>query len=557
MLVDEDQAPLAIGSKGINVNLASKLTGYDIDIVQTTKKLKNLRKKKLLKKKLKKKKRNQTEYFSTNMAETKYRPPIVTILGHVDHGKTTLLDYIRKSSLTEKEFGGITQRIGAYEINTGIKGYNTDKITFIDTPGHEAFSLLRARGAQAADIAILIIDAKDSVMPQTVESISHIQAANISFIIALNKIDLPDANPEKVKNDLMKYNVLVEGKGGGVPVVNISAKTGKGIHELLEAILLLASDLNLHYSESDEPKAIIIETKKNKRGVVVSAIIKDGKIKIADLISSEDKTAKVRSMTDDLGKSINEVVPSKPFELFGFETMPKVGSLIVLQSEFSKVKKSTQTVQTLNKPVKKFDLESILKTEEKTNKLSLIIKTDSQGSLEAVSNLLDKNEDVEIILKAIGDINKSDIFLAKSTKSIVIGFSVNVADEITQLAKQEKVIIKTYNIIYNLFDELKEVSNLLKEKKMQEKTLKGEAKIIANFMIEGEKIFGVKLTKGKITLGDNLEMYRGQNLIGKTKLVSLKIRAKTVSEVKKDQEAGMIFGPILDIRQGDVVKSIP
>lgn len=487
----------------------------------------------------------------------KPRPPIVTILGHVDHGKTTLLDFIRKSSLTEKEFGGITQKIGAYEINTGIKGYHTEKITFIDTPGHEAFSLLRSRGAKVADIAILIIDAKDSVMPQTVESISHIQAANIPFIVALNKTDLPDANPEKVKNDLMKYKVLLEGKGGGVPVINISAKTGKGIHELLESILLIGSDLNLQYSENDPAKAIIIETKKNKRGVVVSAIIKDGKLKIGDLISAEDKKAKIRSITDDLGNFVKEVSPSKPFELLGFDEMPQVGSLIVLRSEFSNVKKEIKSEKKTNIDEKKFDLETILKKEEKTNKLSLIIKTDSVGSLEAITNLLDKNEDIEVILKAVGDVNKSDIFLAKSTKSIVIGFAVIVRDDVKQLAKQEKVIIKAYSIIYNLFDELKEVSNLLKEKKMQEKTLKGEAKVLANFVIEGEKILGVKLTKGKINLGDNIEVYRGKNLLGKTKLVSLKVRAKTVSEVKKDQEAGMIFGPLLDIRMGDVVKSIP
>ena len=206
------------------------------------------------------------------------RPPVVTILGHVDHGKTTLLDSIRKSRLAEKEHGGITQRIGGYEIETNIKGYHTNKITFIDTPGHEAFSLLRARGTTVADIVILIIDAKDSIMPQTAESITHIKTANIPFIVTINKIDLPEANPEKVKRDLLKYQIQVEGKGGGVPTAEISAKTGKGIRELLETILLMASDLNLRYSESAVAHATIIETKKDKRGIVVSAVFKNTKL---------------------------------------------------------------------------------------------------------------------------------------------------------------------------------------------------------------------------------------------------------------------------------------
>ena len=205
---------------------------------------------------------------------TQPRSPIVAILGHVDHGKTTLLDFIRKTSLTEKEHGGITQSIGAYEISTGLKGYSTDKITFIDTPGHEAFTKLRARGATVADVALLIIDAKDSLKPQTIESISHIKAANIPYIVVLNKIDLPEARPDKVKNDLLKYEVMVEGKGGSVPLAEISAKTGKGVPELLESILLLASDQQLTFDIDTDPEAYIIETKKDRRGSIISAIIK-------------------------------------------------------------------------------------------------------------------------------------------------------------------------------------------------------------------------------------------------------------------------------------------
>ncbi len=479
------------------------------------------------------------------------RSPIVTILGHVDHGKTTLLDYVRKSSLTQKEHGGITQSIGAYEVDTKIKGYPISKITFIDTPGHEAFSFLRARGANVSDIAILIIDAKDSVMPQTIESITHIKTAKIPYIVAINKVDLPDANPEKVKNDLLKYEVAVEGKGGTVPTVNISAKTGQGVPELLESILLLASELNLNYSPTNPVQAYIIETEKNKKGIIVSAIIKDGTLKIGDTIFTNELATKIRSLSNDLGETVREVNPSSPFTVLGFEKLPEVGSLITASS----VKGQSATVLTTSE-AKKFNLEAILSTKPKEKKISLIIKTNSLGSMEAIKNALSANENIEIVASTVGEISKSDVFLAKSTNSIIVGFSVPVIREVLDLAKQEKVIIKTYNIIYELLEELSEVSRLLTEKVEAEKSLKGEAKVLANFVREGETIYGVKLTKGKINLADTLEIYRDNKMIGKSKLVSLRIRAKTVAEVKKNEEAGMIISPQLDIHTGDVVKSI-
>lgn len=482
------------------------------------------------------------------------RPPIVAILGHVDHGKTTLLDYIRKSNITDREYGGITQKIGAYEITTEFKDYKTNKITFIDTPGHEAFTKLRARGADVSDIALLLIDGKDSVMPQTAESISHIKAAKIPFIVVINKIDLPETNPEKVKNDLLKYEVMTEGKGGNVPVALVSAKTGKGVNELLETILFIASDLKLNFDEKNPALAYIIETKKDRRGIVASAIIKDGMIKIADTLFVNDQKIKVRSLINDLGKSIFQVLPSSPFEILGFNDMPEVGGLIKQESTINNQQLTIRDQQpTALKPL---TLEDVLKTPVVEKKLAAIIKADSQGSVEALKNSLKDNVNLNIILLAVGEINKSDIFLAKATKSIIIGYTVKTSAEAEDLAKQEKVIIKSYQIIYELLDELNEVANLIKEKEEKEKNLKGEAKVIANFIIEGEKIFGVSVIKGKINLGDQLECFRKNKLIGKTKLVSLKIRAKTVNEVKKGQEAGMIFGPPLDFVVGDVVKSI-
>lgn len=485
---------------------------------------------------------------------SKSRPPIVAILGHVDHGKTTLLDYIRKSNITDREYGGITQKIGAYEITTEFKDYKTNKITFIDTPGHEAFTKLRARGANIADIALLLIDGKDSVMPQTIESISHIKAAKIPFIVVINKIDLPETNPEKVKNDLLKYEVMTEGKGGNVPVALVSAKTGKGINELLETILFIASDLKLKFDKKNPALAYIIETKKDRRGIVASVIIKDGTIKIADVLHINDQKIKIKSLINDLGKNVAQVFPSNPFEILGFKEMPEVGSKITQQAVSSVSDEVDSPLQPITSVP--LTLEDVLKTPVIEKKLTAIIKADSQGSIEALKNSLKDNNNLNIVLLSVGEINRSDIFLAKATKSIIIGFTVKTSSEAADLAKQEKVIIKSYQIIYELLDELNEVANLIKEKEEKEKNLKGEAKVLANFIIEGEKIFGVSIIKGKINLGDQLECFRKNKLIGKTKLVSLKVRAKTVNEVKKGQEAGMIFGPPLDFLVGDVIKSI-
>lgn len=478
------------------------------------------------------------------------RPPVVAILGHVDHGKTTLLDTIRKSKLTEREHGGITQKIGGYEIDTGIKGYPTSKITFIDTPGHEAFSLLRSRGANVADIAILIIDANDSLMPQTIESISHIKSAGIPMIVALNKMDIAGASAAKVQKDLLKHEVITELHGGNISVVEIVATSGKGVPELLEMILLISSDKNLEFDPAKSPVAYILETKKDRRGVVVSAVIKDGIIRVGDTVFANNLTAKVRSIINDQGISIPQAEPSLPFELLGFSEAPEVGSMIRSSKE--------EIIPEASKPAENvpLDLQKMYAQKPDSKKLNLIVKADSQGSLDAITGSLKGNDTIEIILSSVGAIHKSDIFLAKTTKSIVVGFAVKPDAEVKQAAKQDKVVIKTYNIIYELLEELLEVSDLLKEKEESEKNIKGEAKILANFIIEGEKVYGIMMNKGKVNLGDNVEAYRNNNLIGKAKLISLKIRAKPTEEVRRGQESGILLNPQLDLRVGDVVKFI-
>ena len=475
------------------------------------------------------------------------RPPVVVVLGHVDHGKTTLLDYIRKTNIAEKEIGKITQKIGAYEVEVNIKGYQINKITFIDTPGHEIFTKLRLRGAEVADIAVLVIDAVDSVMPQTIESIYHIKQAKIPFIIAANKIDLPQANLDKLKKDLAKQNLLVEGFGGEIPFVPISAKKGTGVNDLLEMIIFIASERNLNYSPENPIEAYIIESKKDKRGVIASVIIKNGKLKVGETVYALDNQAKIRAIISDKGRNLFEVYPSTPFLLLGFKEPPPVG--VMLTREKRKLVKEQSII---NK--KQANLRDFFKKEEK-KKLRLIIKTDNYGSLEAILSHISSSKDIEIILASTGEITKSDIFLAKISQAIVIGFSLSIDKNIYDLAKEEKVIVKSYSLIYELLEELKEVSLFLKEKEEKEIHLKGEAKILASFIIEKEKIAGIKVVKGKINLDDQMELYRDNKLIGKAKIVSLKKRAQPVIEVKKNEEAGIIFYPQLDFNIGDVIKS--
>ncbi len=479
------------------------------------------------------------------------RPPCVVVLGHVNHGKTTLLDYIRKTELANKEEGGITQSIGGYEIKTGITGYPTDKITFIDTPGHEAFNKLRERGTKLADIAILVVDATESVKPQTIESIEYIKNAEIPYIAAINKIDLPHANVEKVTKDLIKYGVVVESRKGNIISIPISAKKGTGVKDLLEAILLLATEKRLTYNPKAPLTSYILETKKDRRGIVASIIIKNGVLRKGQTLFLENNPVKVRSIINWKGKVLNEAIPTQPVEILGFDKLPPVGFLLSskpysLKSELSK-----------NIPQKKkISLEEILNTGNIKKTLKIILKADSIGSLEAISNKLGKKTSLQIINKDIGNIQKSDIFLAKTTQSIIIGFSVKIDQEAKILAKQEKILIKNYTLIYKLLEEVEEVANILKEKEREKKIIKGEAKILETFIIEGERIFGAKVKKGKVGIGDRVEIYRNENIIGKTKIISLRHRAKIIKEAKKDEECGIIFSPSLDIKKGDVVKSI-
>lgn len=474
------------------------------------------------------------------------RPPVVVVLGHVDHGKTTLLDYIRKSNLASREAGSITQSIGGYEAHVPISGYPVDRITFIDTPGHEAFTQLRMRGANVADIAILIVDATASVKPQTIESISHIKQAELPVIVAVNKIDLETARIDKVKQDLAANQIQVEGFGGTVPFVPISAKEGRGVNDLLEGILLLASEKELTYDESAEPEVYVIEARQDKAGPTASCIIKNGTLRVGDVLYAGAQEVKVRALITDSGSQVKEVTPSMPFVLLGFKDIPEVGITLTKQPQIRKI--AVESKSQGNDFANFFG-------EKESDKLKVIIKADTQGSLDAILPALEKNSHLEVILSSIGEVSKSDIFLAKVSKAIVVGFNSKISKEAEKIAAQEKVLLRSYNIIYDLIDELEEVSDLMREREEKEKSFKGEAKVQALFNIDGSVVAGVKVLKGKFNINDKIEVIRGKRSIGETLLISIKQRAKASKEVKKGEEGGLLFDPQLDIQAGDVVKS--
>lgn len=465
------------------------------------------------------------------------RPPIVAVLGHVDHGKTSLLDTIRKTNITESEAGGITQHIGAYQIET-TKTKEKRKITFIDTPGHEAFSKMRSRGSQIADIALLVIAATEGVKPQTEESIKHIKAAGIPMIVVLNKMDLPEANPDKVIQQLASKEILVEKFGGDILTIPVSAKAGTGISELLEAILLVTDMKGVLTDQGAAFSGTIIEAKLDKnRGPLATIIVKNGTLSIGKMLYAEAVEAKVRAMVDSMGNNVKEASPSFPVEIMGWKSVPQVG---VTVTEVPSDKKSEEKqIQ-----AKAFSLPPLVTVK----KLKLIIKADVLGSLEAIKESL--GESVEIIQSATGAITESDILMAKSTGSIVIGFNVKPNAKMIEFAKTEKVRMKTYTIIYELLEELGEVIEVLSRPDAQEPEI-GIATILAEFISSGERVAGCRIESGRMVKNDNIKLMRKDVEIGRTKIKSLRRAKDDTIKIEEGQECGILLDKKLDFKLGD------
>jgi len=484
------------------------------------------------------------------------RPPVVTVLGHVDHGKTTLLDTIRKANVASGEHGGITQHIGAYQVEikaqtSKTKGDEKGRvITFIDTPGHEAFSKMRSRGAAVADVAILVVAADDSVKPQTKESIDQIKAANIPMIVAINKVDLPGANIEKVKSDLAKVGVQVEGFGGDVPFQPISAKAGTGIPELLDLIVLVA-DLNELTNDITSPvEAVVVETRLDKgKGMVATVIVKKGILHAGEPLFSGDKqVGKVRAMFDDKGMQTRETLPSKPVEILGFTEHPPVGSVLTSVPVVSKVSASlvsqvADAMPDFLKPV----------AEQEQQKLTIILKTDTSGSMEAILESLD--ERVRVVQTGVGDITDADILGAKSSKAIVIGFNVKCPAAVAKLAQTEKVVYRVYTIIYELLEELAEVVAGLKEVLHQEREL-GIGIIIAEFPFEKSRIAGTKIMSGRLARGDMVKIMRKDTEIARGKIKTIRQGKNDVTKVEEGNDCGVLFDHQVDFALQDAIIAV-
>ncbi|MBI4062420.1 GTP-binding protein [Candidatus Gottesmanbacteria bacterium] len=466
------------------------------------------------------------------------RPPIVAVLGHVDHGKTTLLDFIRKSNVAAREHGGITQHIGAYQIETKNRA-----ITFIDTPGHEAFAQMRSRGAKLADIAILVVAADDSVKPQTKESIEQINRAGIPMIIAVNKIDLPAANIDRVKQDLAKNGVQVEGFGGDVPIVPVSAKVGTGISELLDMILLVSDMKGIPSQPHANLEAVVIETRVDPgKGMVATLIVKTGTLRVGmPLYEGTKQIAKVRACFDEYGKRVVEALPSRPVETLGFTVLPTVGTIIF------NAPGSLVTAP----PKKKVDqMPDFLKPIEEEQKLKVIIKADTAGSLEAVRNSLP--EQVTLVGTGIGDINDADVLLAKSSGSIIIGFNVSAKPPVAKLAQTEKVIFRTYKLIYEFINEIGDVVSGLKEVIAPEREL-GAGQIIAEFPFEKTRIAGTRVSSGRLAKGDTVKIMRGEAEVGRAKIKSLRHGKDDITRAEVGIECGVLLDQKLDFQLGDAI----
>lgn len=489
------------------------------------------------------------------LTTTPFVPPVVTVLGHVDHGKTTLLDTIRKTNVALREAGGITQHIGAYQITlpTTAKDPKQKTITFIDTPGHEAFAKMRSRGASVADIAILVVAANDGLMPQTIESIAHIQSAKIPFIVAATKIDLPEANLDKIKQQLTKQGVKLEEYGGETPLIPVSAKLGKGIDKLLEMIILLCELHEIKADPMGQFKSVVIEAGLDKgKGPVVIIIVKNGKIQKGNIIvTQEGMEAKVRAMFDEYKKEVLVAEVGKPVELLGLPSVPPIGTIIYNKEEEALVVSPTREIEI---PPLPGTLVVPPKEEITTQKLKVILKTDTSGSLEAILESLKEKENVIILNSGTGNITESDVIFAKSSGSIIIGFQQKPSSSVVKLAQSEKVMVKVYSIIYELLEEVDEVLAALQSGGLEE--VLGEGRIIATFDMKGEKIAGIKVVSGRIAKGDKVKILRNEKEIGRNRIKSLRHGKEDITKAELGTEAGAILASKLDFLTNDSIIAI-
>lgn len=483
-------------------------------------------------------------------------PPVVTILGHVDHGKTSLLDYIRKTDLQAKEAGGITQTIGAYQIM-----HEGKKITFVDTPGHEAFAKMRARGGKVADIIVLVVAADDGIMEQTKEAISHAKASGAAIIVAINKIDVAGAHPEKVRSQLIAYDLIAEINGGDVPTVETSAVTGQGVDELLNKIFEISLRLKRKTDPSAPLEAVVLESYLDeKRGPIAHIIVRNGTLRSRDFIATPTTAARVKAITNWAGVLLSEVLPSDPAEVLGFNDVPQIGEII---HSFVGIKEAQQfvTEHAREKTVGFLSTadrvrQTLLKGD--TTQIPLVVKADTQGSLEAITDALSKLDKkpvaLSVIHNGIGGITESDILLAMPVRGIVIGFNVPVDKNASRVAQKEKVIFRTYTVIYRLIEELTDVVHGEIERILPTKL--GSARVLQLFELsDGSLVAGSRVEEGTIKKGNKVVILRDEKEIAESVISSLRIGKEQVSEVTKGKECGIILKETPLVLVGDTIRA--
>lgn len=476
------------------------------------------------------------------------RPPVVVILGHVDHGKSSLLEAIKDLKITEKESGGITQHIGAYEVE-----HQGKKITFIDTPGHEAFSAMRSRGAKVADIAILVIAAEESVKPQTKEAIFHIKKTGIPMIVAINKIDKPGADAEKVKRELSELEVMVESMGGKTPSIETSAKEKKGISELLELILIVAEMEDLKGDVLREGQGVIIESYlDSKRGPTATLLLRDGVLEKGDIVGTRTTLGKIKILENFQGEALNKALPSQPCIVIGFGKVPQVGEKFEVYADEEFAQKY------IEKKERKQNQGEVLVIEEGKRVLNLILKADVQGSIEAIEEVLKSLPQEKVVLRIlksdVGEVQENDIKLAKDSKARILGFRVKVNAFASKLASRENLNIMIFDVIYEL---AQGVRGLMEKRVAAEKvrTDMGKMKVLIIFLTEkSRQIVGGKMIEGEIRKGTQIEVIRGDALVGKGRVINLQKNKKDVEKAGKGEECGILYDGDVKIQEKDVLQ---
>ncbi|MDO8751486.1 MAG: translation initiation factor IF-2 [Dehalococcoidia bacterium] len=483
------------------------------------------------------------------------RPPVVTILGHVDHGKTTLLDAIRKTRVAEKEAGGITQHIGAYQVK-----YRDHPITFLDTPGHEAFTAMRARGAEITDIAVLVVAADDGVMPQTVEAINHAKAAGVPIVVAINKVDMPNADQERVKRQLAEHNLLIEEWGGDVVAVPVSAKAGTGIEDLLENILVVAEVAELKANPNSPARGVVVEARLDKsRGSVATLLVKSGTLKAGDYLVAGNIRGKVKALVNDAGQRIKRATPSMPVEVLGLSQLPQAGdTFIVVASE--QEGRTIVEERERQKPARHISLEEMFSRIRagESEELNLIIKADLQGSVEALRDSLNKlstdKAQVRIIHAASGSITEADVFLAVASQAIILGFNSTMEAGARHVADAEGVEIRLYNVIYTLLEDVKGTLEGLVKPVLRD-VVEGHATVRAVFNLSSRiTVAGAYVTDGRVPRNGWARVLRGGQVIHDGTISSLKRFKEDVREVAMGLECGIGLTAFNEIQEGDVIE---